>query len=130
MLGALVALVALAGASWAWWDRRRRDPWQRLEQRVRERLALLGVTVAPQHPLRERAARVRAALGTPGEALAQALEALERARYRDAGHGAPMGRRELARWWGTIADAARRAGGAAPGRAAPAAPEKISHPAS
>ena len=121
LLGGLLALVALAGASWAWWDRHRQDPWQRLERRVRERLARLGVPVAPQHPLRERAARVRAALGPRGEALAEALEALERARYRDTSQGPPLGRRELARWWRTIAAAARPLPDAGEGRPSPAA---------
>ena len=39
----LLSGVSLAGAAWALWDRHRQDPWQRLQQRVRERLALLGV---------------------------------------------------------------------------------------
>jgi transglutaminase-like putative cysteine protease len=80
MIG-LLCTAALAGAAWAWWDRRRQDPWQRLQQRVQQRLAALGVTVAPHHAPRERAQRVRSALGTRGEALAGLLEALDRQRY-------------------------------------------------
>ncbi len=87
--------AALGGAAWAWWDRRRQDPWQRLQRRVMLRLQPLGVAVQPHHAPRERAARVRAALGARGEALALQLEQLERLRYGTAGapwshHGA---------WW-------------------------------
>lgn len=83
MIG-LLCTAALAGAAWAWWDRRRQDPWQRLQQRVQLRLAALGVDVAPHHAPRERARRVRAALGARGEALAALLDALDRQRYGGA----------------------------------------------
>jgi protein-glutamine gamma-glutamyltransferase len=88
----LLCSAALAGAGWAWWDRRRQDPWQRLQQRVAERLALRGVSVAPHHPPRARAALVRAALGAAGEPLAQSLETLDRERY-------DHGRVDLRAWW-------------------------------
>lgn len=103
----LLSAMAAAGAGWAWWDRHRQDPWQRLSRRVAERLAALGVAVEPHHPPRERAARVRAALGPRGEALAQELEALDRLRYGGDG------RRAVDRgWWPRFAAAAR---GARPG---------------
>jgi hypothetical protein len=100
----LLCGVALAGALWAWWDRHRQDPWQRLQQRVGQRLQALGVAVQPHHGPRERARQVRAALGGAGEALAQQLDALDHARY---GGTAPLARGELRRWWAGFAQAAR-----------------------
>jgi transglutaminase-like putative cysteine protease len=94
LLIGLLCTASLAGAVWALWDRHRQDPWQRLQQRVRDRLARLGVAVAPHDPPRTRAQRVRAALGAVGEPLAVELEALDRARYAQAG------RPRLERgWW-------------------------------
>ena len=100
----LLCGVALAGALWAWWDRHRQDPWQRLQQRVGQRLQALGVAVQPHHGPRERARQVRATLGAAGEALAQQLDALDRARY---GGAAPLARGELRRWWAGFVQAAR-----------------------
>jgi protein-glutamine gamma-glutamyltransferase len=65
---------------------------------VQARLAALGVDVGPQHAPRTRAARVRAALGARGEALAQSLEALDRWRYADA-DAKTGGALNLRRWW-------------------------------
>ncbi len=90
----LLCSAALAGAGWAWWDRRRQDPWQRLQTRVMRQLLKLGVQVQPHHAPRERAARVRQALGDRGQALAAELEALDRQRYGGAA-SAPA----LATWW-------------------------------
>ena len=64
------------------------------EKQVAERLAALGVAVADHHPPRTRAARVRAALGSAGEALAATLEQLDAQRY-----GRPGRHRPEARWW-------------------------------
>ena len=89
-----VSAVALAGAAWAWWDRRRQDPWLRLQQRVLQRLQACGVPVRPHHPPRERAAQVRAALGPAGEAAAALLDELDRRRYADP--AAPLPYRP---WW-------------------------------
>lgn len=108
LLNALVLLLAAAsagGAAWAWWDRHRQDPWLRLQRRVQQRLAALGVPVAPHHAPRERAARVRAQLGPRGETLAAALEALDRARYAQPGRPAPE-----RGWWRRFEAAARAAG--------------------
>src|SRR6202022_249088 len=42
LIGALSSL-ALAGAAWAWWDRRRVDPWMRQMEQLRRSLRTLGV---------------------------------------------------------------------------------------
>jgi transglutaminase-like putative cysteine protease len=105
----LLCGAALTGAAWAWWDRRRQDPWQRLQQRVAQRLLTLGVTVQAHHAPRERAARVRAQLGTdasaPAQALAEQLEALDRLRYGSADAAPP-----LADWWRRFSSLAREVG--------------------
>jgi len=94
---AIVALVcgaSLAGAAWAWWDRKRQDPWQRLQSRVRDRLADIDVPAEPHEPPRALAARVRRQLGEAGTGVAEALDELDRLRY---GHGA-IGKPDPA-WW-------------------------------
>jgi protein-glutamine gamma-glutamyltransferase len=94
VLVALFSLAALAGAAWAWWDRRRRDPWQRLAERIARCLRSLGVAALPHEGPRLLARRVRDTLGLHADALARQLEALERLRY---------GRQAQARpgtaWW-------------------------------
>jgi transglutaminase-like putative cysteine protease len=90
----LMSGIALLGAGWALWDRYRQDPWQRQQRQVAERLAALGVAVDAHHPPRTRAARVRAALGDAGEALARTLERLDAERY-----GRPGRHRPDSRWW-------------------------------
>lgn len=107
LMAVLLSIVASIGAGWALWDRWRQDPWQRLQQRVADQLALLGVNVEPHHPPRTRAERVRAELGERGEALAGWLEALDRARY---GGAQPAGRGGPAGWWEGFAGAAREQG--------------------
>lgn len=110
LLVLLLAAAALGGAAWAWWDRQRRDPWQRLEQRVRERLAALGVEVAPHEPPLTRAARVRQVLGARGDALASALDVLARSRYGpDARPSAAGG----TAWWRRFRQAAAAAAASA-----------------
>lgn len=99
----LLSTAASVAAGWALWDRQRQDPWQRLQNRVQQRLAELGVTVGPQDPPRTRAARVRKSLGSDGEPLARHLEALDAARYGRLGQ--PKVDR---RWWSDFrAEAAR-----------------------
>ncbi|MBL8352057.1 MAG: DUF3488 domain-containing transglutaminase family protein [Burkholderiaceae bacterium] len=115
-LAALLATVASAGALWAWHDRRRQDPWQRLRQRLGDRLQAIGVDARPHHPPRQLAALVRQRHGAAGERLAQALESLDRQRY------APGGTRLPARgWWPAAAREADRLRGRAPGPGAAAA---------
>ncbi len=106
LLVVLLSAAAAAGAGWAWWDRRRQDPWQRLQLRVQRRLAALGVVVQAHEAPRTRAAQVRAELGERGAALADALDALDRLRYADAGE---PGRA----WWRGFARAAAATAAAA-----------------
>lgn len=100
----LLCTGSLAGAAWALWDRHRQDPWQRLQRRVADALQRLGVAVAAHDPPRTRAGRVRQALGARGVALAEQLEALDRARYAAAARG-PV---PLRRWWREFARTAAR----------------------
>jgi transglutaminase-like putative cysteine protease len=101
----LLCTAALAGAAWAWWDRRRQDPWQRLQQRVMRSLQRLGVAVQPHHAPRERAARVRAQLGPEAQALAEQLDALDRQRY---GNSDPSSPPPLRAWWRQFSALARQ----------------------
>jgi transglutaminase-like putative cysteine protease len=96
--------IALVGAGWAWWDRRRQDPWLRLARRVQERLQRVGVQVQAHEPPRTRAARVREHLGAAGESLAAQLEALDRLRYADGARAGAV----LRSWWPAFAASARR----------------------
>jgi hypothetical protein len=105
LLIAVLCALALAGALWAWWDRRRQDPWQRLHRRVQEVLAALGVPVRPHEAPRTRAGAVRARLGERGETLAAELEALDRLRY--ARSQAPRAG-EMSAWWRGFAQCARQ----------------------
>jgi protein-glutamine gamma-glutamyltransferase len=106
LLIVLLCSVSLAGAAWAWWDRQRQDPWQRLQRRVQARLLALGVVVQAHHAPRARAARVREALGARGEAVAQLLEALDRSRYAgDDSHRSSHTRWRS--WWRSFHGAAR-----------------------
>ncbi len=103
LLIVLLSSASLAGAGWAMWDRWRQDPWLRLQQRVQQRLAALGVEVQPHHAPRTRAGLVRAALGDRGEALARELEALDVQRYAPTAGRAAAGERQ---WWARFASAA------------------------
>jgi protein-glutamine gamma-glutamyltransferase len=94
LLIALISVGSLAGAGWAWWDRHRRDPWQRLAQRVARRLDALDVDAAEHEGPRRWAERVRQRLGTAGEAVATQLEALDAMRY-----GRRAAPRPVNGWW-------------------------------
>jgi protein-glutamine gamma-glutamyltransferase len=101
VLVGVLCTLALAGAAWAAWDRRRQDPWLRLQARVAERLARLGVQVHAHEAPLARAARVRAQLGSRGEPLAHALERLAAARYAEGGALAQTAGQRLRwrAWW-------------------------------
>lgn len=81
VLIALVVLVALGGAAWTLWDRREHDPWLRLLNRVRRRLAAQGLQLTPAAPPRRMATAVTARFGHLGAPLAHWLLKLEEQRY-------------------------------------------------
>jgi protein-glutamine gamma-glutamyltransferase len=81
LLTGALSVLALAGAAWAWWDRRRVDPWTRQMDRLRAALERVGLAAAAHEPPRTLARRVRAHLGAAGEPLAELLDTLERQRY-------------------------------------------------
>ncbi len=62
-----------------------------------QRLSALDVEVAQHHAPRARAALVRRALGTPGEPVALALDALDRQRYGATDRTASAA--DLRSWW-------------------------------
>lgn len=99
----LLAAAATAGALWAWWDRRRQDPWQRLQRRLIQRLQAVGVPARAHHPPRTLAVLVRQRHGDAGQALALALESLDRQRYAPGGKRLPD-----RRWWSGFRQAAAR----------------------
>ena len=98
----LLCGAALVGAGWALWDRRRHDPWQRLQQRTAAALQALGVPVQVHHAPRARAALVRQVLGPAGEGLAQQLDLLDIQRY-----GSKSGVPSLRSWWRGFRSVAR-----------------------
>lgn len=105
LLVGLLSTAALAGAGWAALDRWRQDPWQRLHRRIRDALGRLGVAAAPHDAPRTLAGRVRAELGSRGEALAQQLLQLDAQRY-----GPPAQPPLVPRtWWRGFARAAAAA---------------------
>jgi len=80
LLGLIVA-VALVGAGWTLWERRQHDPWLRLLQRARKRLAEGGVDLPATTPPRQMATVVTRRFGEAGRALADWLLKLETHRY-------------------------------------------------
>jgi protein-glutamine gamma-glutamyltransferase len=94
LLVGLLSAGAIAGAIWAYWDRRRQDPWHKLQAAIREVLAPLGVDAQPHDPPRRLASLVRERLGDRSDVLAYELDALDRARY-----GRNARRRVDAAWW-------------------------------
>ncbi len=52
LIASLMVLAALAGIAWARWERAQHDPWVRLLERARRRLAQAGVAAPPQAPPR------------------------------------------------------------------------------
>jgi len=104
LLVLLLSGSALAGAAWAWWDRHRRDPWQRLSQRVAKALEGLGVPAPAHEGARAWARQVRRRLGARGEPVARALEALDAMR-----HGRNAQARPQRAWWATFRHSVARA---------------------
>ena len=105
LLAGLIGVVALFGALWALWERRQHDPWLRLLQQTRQRLARAGLELPPHLPPRAMAERVQAHFGSGVAApLAAWLLRLEQQRYAPPAPGAP-GRAAQLR---TLRRAARR----------------------
>ena len=90
LIGALSSL-ALAGALWAWWDRRRVDPWVRQMDSVRRALRLLHIEAGAHEAPRALAQRVLHELGSAGETLAQMLNIIDQQRYSRAASRRPDG---------------------------------------
>jgi hypothetical protein len=82
LIGVVVA-VSLAGAAWTLWERQQHDPWLRLLQRTRRRLASLGLNDHAHLPPRSLAERVLQHWGdTPfARRLSDWLLRLEAQRY-------------------------------------------------
>lgn len=99
----VLSTLSLGGAAWAWWDRRRQDPWLRLHAAIRESLGGLGLDLRAHHGPGALAALLRARHGTAAQGAAAALEALDSLRYGAANRRLPAGgwlrhfRREVAR---------------------------------
>ena len=110
----LLSAVATAGAVWAWHDRHRQDPWQRLQRRLCRALQAAGVAALPHHPPRTLAGLVRARHGAGGEAVAQDLDALDRRRYAAGGARLPE-----PGWWAGVQAGLRRLPPAGPASGAP-----------
>lgn len=81
VLLALIVVVSLLGALWAWWERSQHDPWLRLLQQARRRLAQAGVPVPAAAPPRQMAHLASQQLGAPAQGLADWLLRLEAQRY-------------------------------------------------
>jgi hypothetical protein len=98
LLGLLVFSAAALGAAWALWQRRSHDPWQRLLERVRHRLARAGLALPAHLPPRAMAEQASQYFGASAAPLAQWLLRLEQARYAAQPQPAPGAlRRQLRR---------------------------------
>lgn len=80
LIGTLSGL-ALLGATWAWWDRHRQDPWQRQAQELRRALQTLGLSAQAHEPPRALATQVQQRFGPQGDSLTALLQTLEQQRY-------------------------------------------------
>ncbi len=76
-----VVVAALAGALWLWWERTQHDPWLRLLQRVRKRLAQAGLQSDSTTSPRQLAEQITARYGTRAQPLHDWLMQLELQRY-------------------------------------------------
>jgi hypothetical protein len=98
-----LASLGLAGAVWAAWDgrrhvaRARRDAWLSGWQRLKQALTSVGIELPPHATPRSAAQAAIQRWGSGAEALARALDTLERLRYAAPGSLPPDGgRRQLA----------------------------------
>jgi hypothetical protein len=98
-----LASLGLAGAIWAAWDGRRsvarprRDAWLTGWTRLKQALTSAGIELPPQATPRSAALAATQRWGNGADALARALDTLERLRYAAPGSLPPdSGRRQLA----------------------------------
>jgi transglutaminase-like putative cysteine protease len=113
LLVTLMAGVGLSGAAWAWWDARRRSPWQTLQARVRAELALWDIHPEASDSPALMAEQLAARHGGRAAPLVAELQALERLRYARPVALAPTRPVDLVAWWRGFrrqARAARRGG--------------------
>ena len=89
LVGALSAIAA-GGALWAWWDRRRVDPWVRQLERVRAALRAAGMVCAAHETPRALAQRAQAHFGDAAAAVVPLLLTLEVHRYSPAARRKPL----------------------------------------
>ena len=80
----IIVLVSLCGAAWTWWERSQHDPWLRLLQRARSRLAKLGIASDEHTTPRSLALQTRAQFGAAAQSLHDWLLRLEAQRYAPA----------------------------------------------
>ncbi|WP_077001425.1 DUF3488 and transglutaminase-like domain-containing protein [Variovorax sp. KK3] len=77
----LLVLASLAGAGWTLWERSQHDPWLRLLEQARVRLAQAGIELSEATPPREMAARLAERFGNGTQAAQDWLMRLEVQRY-------------------------------------------------
>ncbi|MCM5678326.1 DUF3488 and DUF4129 domain-containing transglutaminase family protein [Schlegelella sp. S2-27] len=101
LLIGLIIVAATAGAAWAWWERRRQDPWVRAYHRMQAHLAAAGLPSGPHTPPRTLAALALQHWGPAAEKVSELLARMEALRYAPASArgrpGAPTLARSLAR---------------------------------
>lgn len=85
LVGALIGLLAGAGAAWAAWQARPHDGWSRQRGAILRELRRLDIAAAAHQAPRQWAALLRARHGAAAEPLARQLLALELARYAAGG---------------------------------------------
>jgi protein-glutamine gamma-glutamyltransferase len=81
VLAGLLVIVACAGAAWMAWERKHQDPWLRLLQNARLKLAKHGLSLPHTMPPRAMAQQVTTHYGAAGSSIAQWLLQLEQYRY-------------------------------------------------
>ena len=84
----IIVLASLVGTAWTLWDHAQHDPWLRLLERARKRLARAGMDSTAASSPRQLAGLLQAhaaqGRGSPQQALHDWLMALERQRYAPA----------------------------------------------
>ncbi|MEY4564300.1 MAG: hypothetical protein RLZZ618_3577 [Pseudomonadota bacterium] len=81
LLTLTLSSLSLMAAVWAWWDRRRQDPWARQAQAMRKALQRLGLQADAHDTPRRLAERVQERFGARGDSLVALLKSLEMQRY-------------------------------------------------